>query len=53
MIRKTAAGWVLYDKEGNKKLGGPYRTRKEAEQRERQVNFFKHRTPLGKARGSR
>ena len=42
MIRKTAKGYVLYSKDGSRKLGGPYRTREEALKRERQVQFFKH-----------
>src|SRR5262245_34919662 len=42
MIRKTAKGYVLYSKDGSKKLGGPYRTRAGALKRERQVQFFKH-----------
>jgi hypothetical protein len=42
MIRKTAKGYVLYRKDGSRRLGGPYRTREEAVKRERQVQFFKH-----------
>lgn len=42
MIRKTAKGYLLYSKDGSRKLGGPYRTREEALKRERQVQFFKH-----------
>ncbi len=42
MIRKTAKGYVLYSRDGSRKLGGPYRTREEALKRERQVQFFKH-----------
>jgi hypothetical protein len=41
MIRKTARGYVLYSKDGARKLGGPYRARDEARRRERQVQFFK------------
>ena len=41
MIRKMAKGYVLYSKDGSRKLGGPYRTREEALKRERQVQFFK------------
>jgi len=44
MVRKTAKGYVLYSKSTpRKKLGGPYKTRKEAVTRERQVQFFKRR----------
>ncbi|HEV8308842.1 MAG TPA: hypothetical protein VGW35_14365 [Methylomirabilota bacterium] len=42
MIKKTAKGYVLYSKDGSKKLGGPYKTRDAALKRERQVQFFKH-----------
>ena len=41
MIKKTPQGWVLYSRDGTRKLGGPYRTREEAVNRERQVQFFK------------
>jgi hypothetical protein len=42
VIKKTAKGYVLFSKDGSRKLGGPYRTREEALARERQVQFFKH-----------
>ena len=42
MIEKTAKGYVLYSKDGSRKLGGPYETREEALRRERQVQFFEH-----------
>jgi hypothetical protein len=42
LIKKTAKGFVLYSKDGSRRLGGPYRTREEALKRERQVQFFKH-----------
>jgi hypothetical protein len=42
MIKKTAKGYVLYSKDGSRKLGGLYKTREEALRRERQVQFFKH-----------
>jgi hypothetical protein len=41
MIVKREAGWVLLTKAGDKVLGGPYPTRQEAVDRERQVEFFK------------
>lgn len=41
MIRKEGSGFVVLSEEG-KHLGGPYKTRKEAEHRLRQVEFFKH-----------
>lgn len=41
MIRKVKDGYkVLSEKEKN--LGGPYKTKAEAEKRLRQVEFFKH-----------
>jgi hypothetical protein len=42
VIRKEDEGYVLYSKDGSKKLGGPYKSRKEAEDREAQVQKFKH-----------
>lgn len=42
VIKKEPDGWVLYTKDSTRKLGGPYKTREEAEERERQVQFFKH-----------
>ena len=45
MIRKTPKGYVLYSQsKPRRRLGGPYRTRAEAVRRERQVQFFKHRS---------
>jgi hypothetical protein len=41
VILKEKSGYVLYSKDGSKKLGGPYATRAEAEARERQVLAFK------------
>ena len=41
MIVKRKDGWVLLTKAGDKVLGGPYSTRQEAVDRERQVEFFK------------
>jgi hypothetical protein len=42
MIRKEKAGYKVISEKG-KNLGGPYRTKDEAEKRLRQVEFFKHR----------
>ena len=42
MIRKGKEGYKVLSEKG-KNLGGPYRTRAEAERRLRQVEFFKHR----------
>lgn len=42
MIKKTKEGYKVLS-EGGKNLGGPYKTKKAAEKRLRQVEFFKHR----------
>lgn len=42
MIRKTSGGYKVVSEKG-KNLGGPYKTRAQAEKRLRQVEFFKHR----------
>lgn len=42
MIKKTKDGYKVLS-EGGKNLGGPYKTKKAAEKRLRQVEFFKHR----------
>jgi hypothetical protein len=42
MIRKTAKGYQVVSEKG-KNLGGPYKTREEANKRLREVEFFKHR----------
>jgi hypothetical protein len=44
MIVKTAKGYSVKSEKG-KNLGGPYKDRKEAEKRLRQVEFFKHQRP--------
>jgi len=43
MIRKVNNGYKVVSEKGKKNLGGPYKTRAEAEKRLRQVEFFKHR----------
>jgi len=44
MIKKTSKGYILYSlSKPRRRLGGPYRTREEALQRERHVQFFKRR----------
>ena len=40
MIRKVKGGYKVLSSKG-KNLGGPYKTREEAEKRLRQVEFFK------------
>jgi hypothetical protein len=42
MIRKTKDGYKVLSEKSKKNLGGPYKTRAEAEKRLRQVEFFKH-----------
>lgn len=41
MIRQEDGKWILYAKDGKKKLG-EFGSKKEAEDREREVNYFKH-----------
>jgi len=41
MIRQEGGKWLLYSKDGKKKLG-EFSSKKEAEDREREVNYFKH-----------
>jgi hypothetical protein len=42
MIRKTAKGYKVLSEKG-KNLGGPYKTKAEAEKRLKQVEYFKHK----------
>ena len=42
MIRKVKTGYKVLSENG-KNLGGPYKTKEEAQKRLRQVEFFKHR----------
>jgi hypothetical protein len=42
MIKKVAGGYKVVSERG-KNLGGPYKSKKEAEKRLKQVEFFKHR----------
>jgi hypothetical protein len=41
MIKKVSDGYKVVSEKG-KNLGGPHTTRKEAEKRLRQVEYFKH-----------
>jgi hypothetical protein len=41
MIKKVLDGYRVISEKG-KNLGGPYKTRKEAEKRLKQVEYFKH-----------
>jgi len=42
MIVKTAKGYEVHS-EKRKNLGGPYKTKEEAQKRLRQVEYFKHK----------
>ncbi|NIN66117.1 MAG: hypothetical protein GTO63_15765 [Anaerolineae bacterium] len=42
MIRKVGEGFVIYSEKG-KKLSKKYATRKAAERRLRQIEYFKHK----------
>jgi hypothetical protein len=42
VIKKVAGGYRLVSEKG-KNLGGPYKTKKAAEKRLKQVEFFKHK----------
>ncbi len=42
MIRKTTEGYKVVSEKG-KNLGGPYKTKAQAEKRLRQVEYFKHK----------
>lgn len=41
MIKKVKGGYRVLSSKG-KNLGGPYKTKEEAQKRLRQVEFFKH-----------
>jgi hypothetical protein len=41
MIKKVAGGYKVLSEDGKKNLGRPYKTKKEAEKRLRQVEYFK------------
>jgi hypothetical protein len=43
VIKKVAGGYKVVSEKGNKNLGGPYKTRAEAEKRLKQVEYFKHK----------
>lgn len=46
MIVKRKDGYHVVSEGGTKNLGGPYKTRAEAEHRLRQVEFFKYQKHL-------
>jgi len=43
MIKKTKSGYKIVSEKSGKNLGGPYKTKAEAEKRLRQVEFFKRK----------
>lgn len=43
MIKKVKAGYKVVSEKTGKNLGGPYKTKEEAQKRLRQIEFFKHR----------
>ena len=42
MIVKCKEGYFVLSEKTGRNLGGPYKTREEAQKRLRQVEFFKH-----------
>jgi len=42
VVRKTGSGWAVFSKEG-KKLSKEYKTKKEAKERLREIEYFKHK----------
>jgi hypothetical protein len=46
MIRKVAGGYEVLSENGQKNLGGPYKTKKEAQKRLRPAEFFKRKKGL-------
>jgi hypothetical protein len=43
MIKKCPDGYYVISESSQKNLGGPYKTREEAEKRLGQVEYFKHK----------
>jgi hypothetical protein len=43
MIKKVSGGYKVVSEDGKKNLGGPYKTKEDAQKRLRQVEFFKHK----------
>jgi len=42
MIKKVKGGYQVVSESGKKNLGGPYKTKEEAQKRLRQGEYFKH-----------
>lgn len=51
MIKQEKGKYHLYSKDGSKHLGGPYDSREEAEERERQVNYHKSKSDSSTGKG--
>jgi hypothetical protein len=47
MIKKSGKGFSVKSEKG-KNLGGPYKSKEQAEKRLAQVEYFKHKTEGGK-----
>ncbi len=43
VIKKVKGGYKVLSESGKKNLGGPYKSKAEAQKRLRQVEFFKHK----------
>jgi hypothetical protein len=43
MIKKVKEGYKVVSEKTGRNLGGPYKTKAEAEKRLKQVEFFKHK----------
>jgi hypothetical protein len=43
VIKKVSGGYKVVSEKTGKNLGGPYKTKAEAEKRLRQVEYFKHK----------
>jgi hypothetical protein len=50
MIVKEKGGYCVKSEDGMKHLGGPYKSKAEAEDRLKQVDYYKH---VGKGRGEK
>lgn len=47
MVVKTPKGFVVYSEDKTKRLGGPYKTKAEAEGRLKQIEYFKNKPEGG------
>ena len=51
MIKKVKGGFKVVSESTGKNLGGPYKTKEQAEKRLEQVEYFKHRPKQTKNKG--